>query len=290
MRFHHRLTYAVLTYFSLWLRRLSPSRRRRFANRLAGYIYRIIPLRKRQALRNIQRAFPDKSSNWHHSILQQCYRFFIRNFYLFLALPESYHSANIRVQGADVLKKAWLQKKGVVLVSGHFGVWELLGAWIGYQGFPFVGIAARQKNRGSNKFFQEKRELSGLTHIFRRESLNNMYDVLNRGELLGFVSDQDAKGHGIFVNFFNTFASTHKGPALFHLRAQAPIIFTTSWEEKPNQYVMEFAPVEIDGKPTMEAITQEFTTMLENRIRMHPEQYFWFHRRWKTKKPHKDNV
>ena len=95
-----------------------------------------------------------------------------------------------------------------------------------------MGIAQRQKNKGANLFFEEKRQLSGTKQVYRKSSMDSLYEILNANKILGLVSDQDAKGRGVFVDFFNKPASTHKGAALFHLNTNALLIFGICVQKK----------------------------------------------------------
>ncbi|NOZ04313.1 MAG: lysophospholipid acyltransferase family protein, partial [FCB group bacterium] len=191
--------------------------------------------------------------------------------------------APITINGKELLDASLREGKGVLLISGHFGSWEMLAAWLGYNGYPFVGIAQRQKNRGADRFFRELREHSGVRHIFRKAPLDKMYAVLKNGEILGLASDQDARRRGVFVNFFDHPASTPKGAAMFHLRQGAPMLFVVCYETKPYQYVVDIEPIPIRTGDDVTTITQQFTSLLEKKVRQYPSQYFWFHRRWKTK-------
>jgi KDO2-lipid IV(A) lauroyltransferase len=284
MRFSHRITYFSLSVLSKWIGQLSVARRYRLSQRLAGYIYNFIPLRKQIALQNLYRAFPEKSRTWRLKQLKLSYTFQVHAFLFFLAYPFSYHNANIRVVNKSVFTDAYASGRGVILVSGHYGLWELMMAWFGRNGFPFVGVGVQQKNRGAGQFSQELREWSGMQHIYRRRTtIDTMYEVLHQGKVLGLLADQDAKKRGIFVNFFNRPSSTPRGPSLFYQRSAAPLIFATITEEQRNSYVLKFSPVRAKRTDSFESITQEFTNLLENEIRNNPEQYFWFHRRWKTK-------
>ena len=109
-----------------------------------------------------------------------------------------------------------------------------------------------------------------------------MYDVLNKKGILGLVSDQDAKRKGVFVNFFDTLASTPKGAALFHIRTSAPMIVGVCIKKSFMQYEIKFSTVDT-SKKDINQITQAYTSILERYVREYPEQYFWFHRRWKTR-------
>ena len=250
---------------------------------LANIFFNYIPKRKKTALKNLKIAFPDKSDEWISNTLKKCYEFFIFNLLQFLAFPFDPSSIEIKVVGEKHLKNAINQKKGTVLVSAHFGSWEILGYWFGKNNYPLVGVAQRQKNKGANLFFEEKRQLSGIKQVYRKSSMDSLYDVLNANQILGLVSDQDAKGKGVFVDFFNNPASTHKGAALFHLNTNASLIFGICVQKNIGQYQVEFIPI-IPDKESVEDITQLYTSIIEQSIKKYPEQYFWFHNRWKTKK------
>ena len=250
---------------------------------LANIFFNYIPKRKKTALKNLKIAFPNKSDEWINTTLKKCYNFFIFNFLQFLAFPFNPNSIEIEVVGEEHLKNAVNQKKGTILVSAHFGSWEILGHWFGKNSYPLVGIAQRQKNKGANLFFEEKRQLSGIKQVYRKSSMDSLYDVLNANEILGLVSDQDAKRKGVFVDFFDKPASTHKGAALFHLNTNASLIFGICVQKNLGQYRVEFIPINPDKK-SVEHITQLYTSVIEQSIKKYPEQYFWFHNRWKTKK------
>ena len=113
--------------------------------------------------------------------------------------------------------------------------------------------------------------------------MDSLYEILNANKILGLVSDQDARGKGVFVDFFNKPASTHKGAALFHLNTNAALIFGICVQKDIEKYRVEFIPINPKKKST-EDITQLYTTIIEQSIKKYPEQYFWFHNRWKTKK------
>jgi len=290
MKLSHKITYIFLKTLSFCLR-ISPQWiKSLFSNILYLVLYYLVPIRKNQVFNNLKLAFPDKSKSWYLKTANHSYKFFINNFVKFIAFPKSFLKNTINVRGQNLLNNALNNGKGIIFVSGHFGAWEILAAWIGYNKYPISAVATKQGNRGADKFFLELRSHFGLKHIYRKSSLDNMYGVLKRGEILALVSDQDAKKRGVFVKYFNHQASTPKGAARFYLESGAPIIFTICYQNKPNDYTIEFHPVKLSPKPTIESITQSYTSLLEKHIRRFPEQYFWFHRRWKTNLITKQNV
>ena len=169
-----------------------------------------------------------------------------------------------------------------MFISGHFGSWEILGKWLGEHTDLFVGIALKQKNEGANNFFHEQRELPGTKQIYKKGSLEKGYQVLKDNGVLGLVSDQDAKSKGVFVDFFGHPASTPKGAALFHLNTLAPVVLGVCIKTDHKKYNIEIVPVKTNSD-SVEQITQNYTSILESYIKKYPEQYFWFHKRWKTK-------
>ena len=277
------MTYHALSVLSNILKILSVKKLHIISQNIASILFNYIPKRKNTALKNLKIAFPDKSDEWINTTLKKCYNFFTYNFLQFLASPFNPNSIEIEVIGKKYLINAINGKSGTVLVSAHFGSWEILGYWFGINKYPLVGIAQKQKNKGANLFFEEKRQLSGIKQVYRKSSMDSLYEILNANKILGLVSDQDARGKGVFVDFFNKPASTHKGAALFHLNTNASLIFGICVQKDIEKYRVEFIPINPKKKST-EDITQLYTTIIEQSIKKYPEQYFWFHNRWKTKK------
>lgn len=280
----YKLTYVLLTLFSRWLISLSHSGRKHVADILARIAYHWIGKRKDEALANIILAFPELSRLHQKQILRSSYRYFSRNSVQFLALPNSYRRCEIEVRGKQLLDDALSKGNGLLFITGHCGAWEIMSAWCGYNNYPFFAVAARQKNLGANQFFQDLRERTGIKHIYRKSPIETMYTVLEQNGILCLAADQDAGRKGIFVKFFGKTASTPRGPALFHLKTKAPMVFGSVFRSGNNKYIFDIENINPPEK-TPEAITQEFTTFLEKKIKEFPEQYFWFHRRWKTQTP-----
>ena len=277
------MTYGALSVLSSILKILSVRKLHILSQNIASILFNYIPKRKNTALKNLKIAFPDKSDEWINTTLKKCYSFFTYNFLQFLAFPFDPNSIEIEVVGKKYLNNAINENSGTVLVSAHFGSWEILGYWFGINNYPLVGIAQKQKNKGANLFFEEKRQLSGTKQVYRKSSMDSLYEILNANKILGLVSDQDARGKGVFVDFFNKPASTHKGAALFHLNTNASLIFSICVQKNIGKYRVEFIPIN-PKKKSIEDITQLYTTIIEQSIKKYPEQYFWFHNRWKTKK------
>ena len=243
MNFTDKITYHFLRVISRVIAKFSLQNQVAISQHIASILYHYIPKRKKVAIKNLKTAFPEYSDKWIQNTLKKCYKFLSYNFIQFLAFPKSTDSIIIQINGQAALDNALEKGKGVILISAHFGAWEILGHWLGVNNYPLRGVAQRQKNKGANKFFEEKRQLSGIKHIYRKVGMDVLYNILKENKILGLVSDQDAKNKGIFVNFFNTPASTHKGAAIFHLNTSAPMIFGLCIQTGFQEYKIELIPI-----------------------------------------------
>ena len=275
------MTYYFLKFLSLILKNISLKNQVVISQNIASILFHYVSKRKDVATKNIKIAFPEKSDECVNDILKNCYKFLCYNFIQFLTFPLSSNSIKIKVNGQLELDNALKKEKGVILISAHFGAWEILGHWFGINNYPLRGVAQRQSNKGANKFFEEKRQSSGIKHVYRKTGIDELYTILKENKILGLVSDQDARNKGIFVDFFNKPASTHKGAAIFHLNTNAPMIFGICIQTEFQEYTIELIPI-LSFNNTIEDITQKYTLVLEQIIRKYPEQNFWFHNRWKT--------
>ncbi len=275
-----KITYYLLKALSKWLNNMSKPNRELFSKRLASFVYHQITIRKQKALQNIQTAFPEKSDAWATQTLKSTYYFFVKNFVDFLSFPQKY---TIRTNGNETFETALKKKNGIIVVTAHFGPWEIMMDWMGLQNYPLFVVFNRQKNRGADIFFRELRERIGINHIHRKEPLESMYRVLENGNILGLASDQDAKKRGVFVDFFGQPSSTPKGAARFYKQSKSSLFLVISHEDTDGKIIVDFQDISVSREATIQEIAQSFTTRIEQKIREHPEQYFWFHRRWKTK-------
>ena len=282
MNYKEKFTYQFLQFLSRHLNNIDQRRRVFYVNVLAGFIYKFIPIRKKVALKNIKIAFPKQNLKWAKKVLKGSYRIVIKNFIDFLSIPAIVEQSNFKIKNLKILEDALNKNKGVILVTGHFGLWEKWGAWLGKNGYQTCGIIQKQSNKGSDLFFREKRESYGMNQIYKRSPLNKAYEVLKENKILILASDQDAKHKGVIVNFFENETSVPKGAALFHLKTKAPIIFSVGTLDDEGKMTIVFESLNIGDNPSVESITQEYTKMLEIKILNHPDHYFWFHKKWKS--------
>ncbi len=192
---------------------------------------------------------------------------------------------------SDILVRALLDDRPTVIVSGHYGNFELSGFVLGVLGFPSYTIARTLDNPYLDRFLNEFRGMTGQFILPKEGSASSIEAVLDRGGILALLADQNAGRKGCWVEFFGRPASSHKGIALFTLARQAPTIFCFSRRlGRPLSQLMgttgsidpQTMPSEMS---TVTGVTQWYTQQLETTIRQDPSQYWWLHRRWREYKP-----
>jgi KDO2-lipid IV(A) lauroyltransferase len=186
------------------------------------------------------------------------------------------------------LIRAWVATgRPRLVLTGHFGNWEILSYVTGMVGFRGGILARRLDNPYLERYLAHFRRYTGQELLDKHAGYNRVLEILAGGGGIGMVGDQDAGPRGLFVDFFGRPASTFKSIALLGLEYNAPIfVFGAARVGTPMRYVVYLEdlilPEEyVDRPDAARAITERYTRALERLVRRHPEQYFWLHRRWK---------
>jgi KDO2-lipid IV(A) lauroyltransferase len=279
----------------------------RVADAIAWLVYRFVPSRRRVALENLVAAYPELAADPDRAdrIVRAMYRHFLRAVVEGLLMSRKFHVDNWRafidLYPAVGLPEAMLSDRPALLVTAHFGNWEMAGYAMGAMGFKTYAIARVLDNPYLERFVLRLRQSTGQTIIAKKDDFDRLTAVLSGGAKVSTLADQDAGPRGVFVDFFGRPASTHKAVALMAIEFEARIVVAgvprVSREGRatlPPPAGMEetFYAVEVEevidprdyaGRPdAVKAITERYTAALERLIRRHPEQYFWLHRRWKS--------
>ncbi len=176
---------------------------------------------------------------------------------------------------------------GAILLTGHFGNYELLGYTLARLGLPLTAVMRPLDNPLINEHLMASRQAGGLTLLMKKGVSGRAGEVLAAGRPLCFIADQDAGRKGVFVNFFGRPASTYKSIGLLAMSYRVPIVVGVATRTRRGfHYRIDvertIRPEEWEGQPDpLLWITQAYTAALEAAIRRHPEQYLWVHRRWK---------
>jgi KDO2-lipid IV(A) lauroyltransferase len=216
---------------------------------------------------------------------------FLIEFAKFPMMSASKRKSWIRLENIESPVKAYEQGKGILLLGGHFGNWEV--ATVGGIGqFPkyrevFHFVRRPLKPRWFNDFITRRFRSSGFGTLGKRDSLDSILDLLARGAIVVYVFDQHAGPRdGIPVEFLGHPASTFKSLAILALSTGAPVIPASAWREPNGTHVLRFEdplPL-IECEDTNEAIrrnTRSYNAAVERMLLRHPEQWIWMHRRWK---------
>mgnify|MGYP000943480836 CR=1 FL=1 len=190
-----------------------------------------------------------------------------------------------KVEGEEFLKKALSQGRGVILLTAHLGNWELLGAWLGSQGYPVTALVNSPSVPALRRFAEELR-LAMNIELVERTNMLPVRSILRQGKILGVLADQRASG-GVVCNFLGREAPSPATPAVLHLRLGSPIIpaFIVRQEEEMKHQIAFLPPLEWPSAPSHRENIVRGTTLcnqvLGEFILRYPEQWNWFHRRWR---------
>jgi KDO2-lipid IV(A) lauroyltransferase len=258
-------------------------------------LYYLAPIRRGVVLANLRRVFGDVVPEEElRRLAQAFYAHFGRivlEFFQFPWLSPARRAALVRVENMDAALRAHNQGKGILLLTGHFGNWEVATV-AGITKFPqyrgwFHVLRRPLQPRWFDTLVTRRMRRAGLQTLPKRGSLDVILERLSAGHLVVFVFDQCARGNdGISVDFFGHPAGTFRSLAILALTTGAPVVPVSSWREPDGSHVLRFeeALPQLECDDADEAIfrtTRAYNAFIEQAILRHPEQWFWFHRRWK---------
>lgn len=244
------------------------------------------------SIKHIQLAFPSLSKEESSALAH-------KNF-IFLAKNTGDILRARKVKSLDELEKflvvhdythyeqAKAKGKGVIFLTCHIGAFDLQITYMSLKGLRPLIIGTPLKNQRLNKLLWEQRNAHGAIAVERGKEMFRLLKELKSGGSLAILIDQDTKVKSRFVNFFNMPAATPVGAAVFAIKTGAIVVPTYIHLGNDGKQHMHFAePIETietgDEESDMIVNTQRYSNFIEDRIRMHPEQWVWMHERWKTR-------
>ncbi len=263
------------------------------ATLLAKLAYQVDRRHRVVAAENIQHAFPEKTEREVDTIVRRCYEHFCLLVVEIAILPRKLHLDGWRtyctIRNTKPIMDALLSRRPALLVTAHFGNWEMAGFSMGALGVRSYAIARVLDNPYLERYLKQFRQRTGQTIIAKKDDFARLTTVLTDGGKVATLGDQDAGPRGVFVDFFGRPASAHKAVALMAIEFQAKLVVIGVPRVGPNmQYdflcndVIDPADY-ADHPDAVKLITERYHAALEKMIRKYPEQYFWLHRRWKTR-------
>jgi Kdo2-lipid IVA lauroyltransferase/acyltransferase len=284
-----RVLLALLAPVGLALAYLPRPVSRWIGSRLGDLAWVTLAGRRKVALENLTLALGSETSpaelarvgreSFRHlglNLVEAC-EFFFR--------PPSHLLSRVEIRGVEHLVGAAGEGRGVLILTGHLGNWELLAASTHSRPVPASAVVRPLDDPLLDRLLERFRARGGFETIVKRSALVDIRDALRRGRMVGVLLDQNAsRREGVFAPFFGVPASTSKGLALIALRTGAPVVPSFIRRLPDGRHVAEFEPVipaPADRDPV--AYTRAFNEAIERAVRRTPEQWFWVHRRWKTR-------
>jgi len=286
------LTKALFYSFRFFVR-LLPLALALFIGKMLGWLwYYVIPIRKTLVKKQIKKALgKDLDASTVSGIARRMFENLGQNFiefFLFDPAKPAEMTSLVEYKNKEILDAAVAQNKGVLVLTAHFGNWDLLCCSQALAGLPLTIISKNIKPDWLNDYWMNTRKACGVNILPDRDVKQQLLQKLNQGEVIGFVIDQHApERFGVVVDFFDMPASTTSGFARLAIESGAPVVPVFITRRKNGKHLMEvFDPVEIvEGEDLAETIiltTYAYNKVLEDCIRRNPDHWLWLHRRWKV--------
>jgi KDO2-lipid IV(A) lauroyltransferase len=257
---------------------------------LGGIAFHVMKKRRLIALDNLRQAFPEKSEKEIDRIARGSFRNYAITMMEFLWAPNFKQgdlAALFDIENFDLVLQKQKFGKGVVILSGHYGNWEVNSLAVGaVSDVPITIISQTQANTLVDAVVNRHRSLTGNKIVPMGVSVREVMRALQKSEIVGILPDQSGPEEGPYVEFFGRNASTHQGPAVFALRTDAPMLYSFNIRREDGTYRSFFEEVRTDDlKGTYDEkvleLTRRHIALLEHYIRLHPDHWQWMHRRWK---------
>ncbi|HMQ78096.1 MAG TPA: lysophospholipid acyltransferase family protein [Ignavibacteria bacterium] len=263
-----------------------------FAARLKGKMfYYILPIRKQTAISNLKRAFPDKSAKELNEIVKGCYvnvLTVIAEFFYMRKLSVDKLKNLLKVENPGLINEKLEHGKGVILISAHFGNWELTAYGVSKMiNIPFNVIVKEQTNKRVNEGINSIRTSGGNRMIDMKNSLREILTVLKSNGIVAMLGDQSAPKENVKVKFFLDGVPTYEGTARIAIKTGADVLFGVSTRNPDGTYSLKLHEIDTSKykestEDNVKALTQAHVDLLVEYIERKPDHWLWFHRRFKN--------
>jgi KDO2-lipid IV(A) lauroyltransferase len=274
----------------LFIRSFSFITVQRMGNAFGGFVYSVLGLRKGLVMSNLSHAFPEKSTAELEVIAKASYR------NLFMAYFEILYMDKLRADDlmrmisfpeSNRVLEASKKQKGLILLSGHFGNWEILAISVPViTGQPYTMVVQKQRNPLIDQFMTSMRTRLGAKVVVMERAMRETLRVLNEHGTVALLADQSGPENGVFTEFFGRMTSTHLGPAALQVRTGAPMCVGLLVRDGWGKFRIDYEEVDTTGligtdEEKIREVSQRHVSVLERHIRQRPEHWLWMHKRWK---------
>jgi len=289
-----RITYLGVRLVSAAMHCFPVDANLRTAALVGDCMYLVDRKHRERAMHNLRRSFPAMTDRQHRYLARQCTRQIVM-----LAIEVLFTTRLIRLDTYarycelenfdEVLRLLLKRGQGLIMLTGHYGNWEILGYVLATLGFETTSVARPLDNPYLNEWIMGVRERHGQKIVGKKGATGEVTDVLDRGGVVGFIADQNAGSKGIFVDFFGRKASTYKSIGLLAMHYNVPVVIGYA-RRRDGRFRFSLGVQDViyphDWKNQdnpLYYITQRYSKGIEDVVRGDPGQYLWLHRRWKTR-------
>lgn len=292
--FVDRLQYVGLRVVSMLIHAWPVDANLRVAKFLGNFMYAVDKKHRDRALGNLRRSFPDMPQRQREEMarrsMQQLFMLFIEVLFTTRLIHLDTWAKYVQLSNfGDTVKLMLARNQPLLMLTGHYGNWEILGYVLATLGFNTTSIARPLDNPYVNDWLLGVRERKGQRIIAKKGATEEVTDILAAGGIVCFIADQNAGTKGIFVDFFGRKASTYKSIGLLAMEYKAPVIVGYA-RRVDDRFHFEVGVQDVIWPKDWEHvddplryITQRYTKAIEDFVANDPGQYLWVHRRWKTR-------
>jgi KDO2-lipid IV(A) lauroyltransferase len=289
-----RLQYVAFRIVSMMLQCWPVNANLRTAKMLGAMMYRLDRRHRERAMANLRRSFPEMSEGqrgvYARRSMEELCMFFIEMLFTTRLIRIDTWARYVRLRNFEETLEMMVRRQGgLIMLTGHYGNFEILGYLLATLGFPTSSVARPLDNPYLSEFVFGVRERQGQRIIAKKGATDDVVEVIESGGTVAFVADQNAGSKGMFVDFFGRKASTYKSIGLLAMQYETPVVIGYS-RRVNDRFEFEIGVQEVihpadwkEQDDPLRYITQRYTKALEDLIRADPGQYWWVHRRWKTR-------
>lgn len=292
--FFHALEYAAFLSIHWFVGLVPLDRARKIGGAVARFIGKRLGFRWSIARENVRHAFPDRPDSWHEEMAAASFASVGITLFELLRFdrltPEDF-SRLVTLEDDDVLRAACASGKGVILLTAHYGSWEIIPHAV----TVLLGVSTTVLVRGLanphiDRAVDRLRRTFGAVTVPSTVAVRELYRTLQRGGMVFMAADQSAAQESTRVRFFGRMTPAFEGPAVLALRTGALIVFTVARRLPDGRYQMHFDPIPVhdldpDDPAAAQRLTERYMVTTERAIREEPSQWMWMHRRWKHTVP-----
>ena len=286
------LTYFFVVIIGYVVRHISLKAALKLGSVIGKIAFTVVKKRRQIALSNLRMIFKDKSEDEINEIAQKSFVNLGKTLVEFLRLPKyDKHQLMdmVKLDGEENLRQAISSGKGILIITAHFGNWELIFHILTSFTDRLSGVAQRFKNHWFDRLVNGYRVIHGGEIIEKADAIKQIITHLRKGYCSIILSDQNAGDSGILINFMGVPASIAKGPVMFAMRTDSIILNVFDIRQDDDSHIISISkPIMIkhsgDLQEDIKKYTVEIAKSLESIIYKYPSQWLWMHNRWKSKK------